>query len=156
MANPKTGPKTVASMVEHDHEVLHASMHELAGLIGAPVPADRFADWKLDLLWRLRDFQNNLQKHFDLEEESSYKSELLRMAPQFAHQIDGLEVEHRKFIADLTAILDHLKSMQRPDSPAIEAVRTGFAALVAGLEEHEGEERTLIQDVFYQDYGVGD
>ena len=156
MANPEKRPKTVASMVEHDHEVLHRTMHELLELIAEPVPADRFADWKLDVLWRLRDFQNNLQKHFDLEEESAYKAELLRLAPQFANQIDDLEVDHRQFIADMVSILDHLKAMQRPDSPEIEAVRTGFRALVEHLEEHEGQERTLIQDVFYQDYGVGD
>lgn len=156
MANPKDSPKTVASVVEHDHEVLHRTMHELLELVDAPVPTDRFADWKLDLLWRLRDFQNNLQKHFDLEEESAYKSELLRLAPQFANQIDHLEIDHRRFIADMAEILDHLKAMQRPDAPQIESVRSGFKTLVEQLEEHEGEERTLIQDVFYQDYGVGD
>lgn len=156
MSHDANKPRTVASMVERDHEMLHASMHELAGLVAAPVPTDGFADWKLDLLWRLRDFQNNLQKHFDLEEESAYKSELLRLAPQVSPKLDHLEDEHRRFIIDLTNVLDHLKGMQRSDSPGIQAVRSGFAAIVLGLEEHEGEERTLIQDVFYQDYGVGD
>jgi hypothetical protein len=156
MSDDAKKPRTVASMVERDHEMLHAGMHELAGLVAAPVSKDRFADWKLDLLWRLRDFQNSLQKHFDLEEESAYKSELLRLAPQFAGQLDHLEDEHRRFIRDLTSVLGYLKGMQRPDSPDIQAVRAGFAAIVLGLEEHEGEERTLIQDVFYQDYGAGD
>lgn len=156
MADEAKKPRTVASMVERDHELLHAGMHNLAGAIAAPVPGEGFAAWKLDLLWKLRDFQNQLQKHFDLEEESAFKSELLRLAPQVAGQLDHLEDEHRRFMRDLTSVLDYLKSMERSDSPAIQAVRSGFAAIVLGLEEHEGEERTLIQDVFYQDYGVGD
>lgn len=156
MSDDAKTPRTVASMVEHDHEVLHRSMHDLARLIAAPVPSDGFADWKLDLLWRLRDFQNHLQKHFDLEEESAYKSELLRLAPHVSGQLDQLEDEHRRFIRDLTSVLDYLKEMHRSDSTNIQAVRSGFAAIVLGLEEHEGAERTLIQDVFYQDYGVGD
>lgn len=147
---------SVAQMVEHDHEVLHQTLHELADYLAAPPPEEGFSAWKLDLLWQLRDFQNSLQKHFDLEEEGAYKVELLRLAPQFAGQIDHLEEEHRKIILDMTHILDTVKGIYTPDNPVMDRVRERFRKVVECLEEHESQERTLIQDVFYQDYGVGD
>lgn len=148
--------KDLARRVEEDHRNLHTSLDSLDGVFEKHCEKGGFAVWKLDLLWQLRDFQNQLQKHFDLEEDGGYNADLIRLAPHLAPQIGNLEEDHRKIISDLNHILDVLKSVVDGESPTLARVQERVEGLVIFIREHESKEHAIIQEAYYQDYGVGD
>ncbi len=146
----------LARRIESDHKNLLKSLDDLDGVFEKEYEDGGFTVWKLDLLWRLRDFQNQLQKHFDLEEDGGYNEDLIRLAPHLAPKVAHLEEDHRKIISDLNHILDVLKRVVDEHSPNLARVRERVEGLVAFIREHEREEHAIIQEAYYQDYGVGD
>ena len=147
---------SITAKVEEDHARLKACMASLADEIEREeVPAD-FTAWKLELLWQLRDFHNQLMKHFDLEEVGGFMADVLRMAPRHANQVVHLEEEHRKIVSDLNHILAEVKRAESMASSQWRRVRVRVEDLFGVIRAHEASEYELMQDVFYQDYGVGD
>ena len=142
--------------IESDHQALHGTMKELEKTFSVvPKPAE-FANWKLDLLWQLRDFNNQLQKHFDLEESTDYNIEISRVAPHLLRRIEHLEEDHLKIISDLSHILGVLKRIDHIESGNIERVKARVDGLISFLRKHEAAEREVMQEAYYQDYGGGD
>jgi len=148
--------KDLANRVDQEHEELRDAIDRLSTLFDRKVESDGFVGWKLDLLWQLRDFENQLQKHFDLEEDGGYNADLVRIAPHLAPSIAHLEEDHRKIISDLDHILDTVKSVENETSPMLPRARKRIDALLSFIREHEAEENAIIQEAYYQDYGVGD
>ena len=146
----------LARRIESDHKNLHESLDNLDGVFDRNYEEGGFAVWKLDRLWQLRDFQNQLQKLFDLEEDGGYNEDLIRLAPHLASQVAHLGEDHRKIISDLYHILDVLKKVVDEHSPNIARVRERIEVLVEFIRGHESKENAVIQEAYYQDYGVGD
>jgi len=142
--------------VENDHHALLDTLKQLDSAFEEIPERDDFTNWKLQRLWQLRDFQNQLQKHFDLEESGGYNEELRRMAPQLSSRIEHLEEDHLKITSDLNHILDVLKLIQHVDSAKLERVKCRVEGLVSFIRRHESEENDVIQEAYYQDFGVGD
>jgi len=143
-------------LVENDHRALLKALADLDNAFSELPEMSGFNQWKLERLWQLRDFLNQLQKHFDLEEAGGFNEELTRSAPQLASRIAGLEEDHLKITSDLNHILDVLKPVPNIESPRIERVKVRLAELIAFIRRHEAEETDLIQEALYQDFGVGD
>ena len=118
--------------------------------------ATSFKSWKIELLWQLRDFHNQLQKHFDLEESGGFNEELARLAPHLVSKVEHLEEEHLKIISDLNHILGVLKGIEHVGSSKIDRVKCRVEGLVSFIRAHETAEHDVIQEAYYQDYGVGD
>ncbi len=152
----KQSDQDMANRVEKDHQELRASIDRLSTLFDAEIDAEGFVCWKLDLLWQLRDFQNQLLKHFDLEEDGGYNADLIHIAPHLASQVAHLEEDHRKIISDLSHILDNLKRIECACSPTLLQVKDRLASLLTFIRKHESEENAILQEAYYQDYGVGD
>jgi len=148
--------RDLANRVDQEHEELRDTIDRLGTVFDRPIEAAGFVGWKLDLLWQLRDFENQLQKHFDLEEDGGYNADLIRIAPHLAPSIAHLEEDHRKIISDLDHILDTVKSVENESSPVLQRAKVRIEALLAFIRQHETEENAIIQEAYYQDYGVGD
>ena len=146
----------LANRINQDHEELRAAVDRLGTLFDREIKSDDFVGWKLDLLFQLRDFQNQLQKHFDLEEDGGYNADLIKIAPHLAQSVAHLEEDHRKIISDLSHILDIVKRIQGDKSPMLLRVKNRIGSLLDFIREHESEENAIIQEAYYQDYGVGD
>lgn len=114
---------TMNQRIENDHKALHSALKHIDVAFDEVPDFATFKDWKIELLWLLRDFLNQLQKHFDLEESGGFNDELSRIAPHLLAQVEHLEEEHLKIVSDLTHILDILKTVNRPDSGKMERVR---------------------------------
>lgn len=152
MAEKRT---TIANRIEEEH----ASLRELMKSVGRYVQSDPegdFAEWKLDLIWTLRDFQNELVKHFDLEEDGGFMDDVIRRAPQESKKAEVLETEHRDFLSELDGITGMLKQINDRNRTELPTVRARVLALIERLHEHEASERDLIYRVYFQDIGVGD
>jgi hypothetical protein len=148
--------KELNSLIEKDHEALQHAMKELeVAFDDNPSPVD-FLNWKLQRLWQLRDFNNQIQKHFDLEENDGYNEELIRIAPHLFGQIEHLEEDHLKISTDLNHIIQVLKQVDRVESAKIDRVKVRVKRLVRYIHEHEDAELRINQDAYYQDIGGGD
>ena len=146
----------LANQVGREHEALRDTMERLGTLFDRKIDPDGFVGWKLDLLRQLRDFENQLQKHFDLEEHGGYNAELIRIAPQLASRIAHLEEDHRKIVSDLDHVLDIVKSIENESSPMLPRVKDRIDTLLTLTRQHESQENAVVQDAYYQEYGAGD
>ncbi len=146
----------LTTRIEEEHRLLKQCMGDLLAELEKEAPEDSFRVWKLHFLWRLRDFQNQLLKHFDLEEERELIDDVLRVAPQYAGRIERQKDDHRRILADLEHTIDMLKGVEQASSSRLILVTGRIRNLMASFDAHEREEVRLVQDVYYQDYGVGD
>jgi len=147
---------TMNQHIENDHINLLKSLDDLETVFDELPAAEDFINWKLGLLWQLRDFHNQLQKHFDLEEQGGYNENLARQAPHLVPKIEHLEEEHLKIISDLNHIIQIIKETDHVESAKIERSKCRIDELIAFIRKHEAVENEVIQEAFYQDYGIGD
>ena len=146
----------LGAQIENEHKALHISLNQLDTAFDELPVSENFQNWKLGLLWQLRDFQNQLQKHFDLEESGGFTADMTRVAPHLVSKIEDLEEDHLKIISDLIHILDVLKSISRADSAKIDRVKCRVEGLLSFIRKHETAENAIIQEAYFQDMGVGD
>ena len=143
----------IAEQIEQEHACLKRDMGNIKNELSRDVIDEDFADWRLELIWRLRDFRNHLCKHFDLEEEGGFMTEITEEAPERVSQVNQLESEHGQILADLDGILTDLKHIELKDSSRLEDVRKRVTELISTLGSHEAAENELIQKVYYREYG---
>ncbi|QXD16142.1 hypothetical protein GQ464_004105 [Rhodocaloribacter litoris] len=146
----------IARQIEDGYRRIGESIETLTRPETWEMPADDFVRWKLDLLWRLRDFQTLLLKQFDLEEEGGFIQDVVRLAPQYAARVETLQEEHHKVVADLNHVLNVLKDIRAPSPARTRRLRERFTDVITLFERHESAENRLLQDVYFQDYGSGD
>ncbi len=148
--------QTAAARVQDEHESLKTTMTAIRAEIKSPLPEEDFGEWKLGFIWRLRDFQNELVKHFDLEEDGGFMQDLVNISPGCASRVEVLKQEHDDIIPRLNELTDRLKRISTNNDEDLGHVAEDVLSLFDLLERHEAAERELIQDVFFQDIGVGD
>lgn len=146
---------TMNELVDSDHKALLSALTDLETAFDEPDIA-HFGEWKLERLWQLRDFLNQLQKHFDLEETGGFNEKMARTAPHLCARIEHLEEDHLKITSDLNHIIDVMKGIYASDSPKLQRVRSRVLDLVTFIREHEAAETDVIQEAFYQEIGMGD
>jgi hemerythrin-like domain-containing protein len=146
----------LATRIQDEHARLEQIIQEIRDELNRPIDSNGFGDWKLGFVWKIRDFQNELTKHFDLEEDGGFMEDVISRAPRFAPQIKTLEEEHIDAVKRLDDITARLKQLSAFDAQAWSEVSDEIMALFDSLEEHEAAERDLILEVYFQDIGVGD
>jgi hemerythrin len=143
----------VARQVEKEHEFLKRDLGEIKMKVMENISAKDFPDWRLEFIWRLRDFKNRLLRHFELEEKGGFMSEVLREAPQVIAKVKALEEEHRQIVENLDGILATCEAMQEKDASRLEAIRSGISELLTTIRQHEAAENSLMQIAYYQEFG---
>lgn len=151
-----TASRSIASRVQEEHESLKSTMASIRAEMALGAQAAHFSDWRLNFVWCLRDFQNALLKHFDLEEDGGFMTDLVAISPGCAARVAILKQEHEDIIPRLNELTEELKGMTSKQPVELERITTGIIDLFELLERHEAAERELIQDVYFQDIGVGD
>ncbi len=142
--------------IEGDHADIAHDLGELKLALMQETTEEKFSDWRLNLVWQLRDFQNRLLKHFDREEEGGFMTEVVKEAPHLAREVDALKVEHGAVKSELDAILWELKEMPVKDEARLAEIRRALEAMMMRLREHERREQVLMQKAFYREYGAQD
>ncbi len=146
----------IAAKIKEEHQHIKQEIANVSRVVNKDVAADEFPRWRLDLLWLLRDFQNDMQKHFDLEEEGGFMSDVLQVAPQNMNAVKKLEEEHEQILNDLQQILADLKALSEKDDAKLELIRKNINDLFALLHHHEETEGELIVNTYLQDEGSVD
>jgi iron-sulfur cluster repair protein YtfE (RIC family) len=146
----------LAKQIQQDHEDLKKEMNLLKQEIQKEVTPGQFGKWRMEFLWRLRDFKNDMLKHFDLEELSDFPNELRKLAPHYMSRFEDIKTDHQKIIIDLEEILQALKSLDEEDAKSFSDIRQKISNLISFIHAHEAEERELLEDTYLQDYGAND
>ena len=146
----------IADKIHEEHEYLKKEMNTIREMMNCDITAAEFPKWRLEFIWLMRDFYNDLQKHFDLEEEGGFMSDVVRIAPQHIGAIDKLEMEHHKIAKDLEGIIHHLKHMETLSEQKMSLICQDVENLLALLAEHEAAEGRIIETAYLMDYGGGD
>jgi len=149
-------PINLSDLIGRVNDSLCRSIASLSDLITRDAEARAYINWKLELLWELRDFQTLLLKHFDLEEEGPYNAALIREAPHCAPRLDELEDQHHNLLTALSRIIADLKQADTIRKAGEAQVCSHIKELLGRVQRHEAAERDLLQDVYFQDYGTGD
>lgn len=149
-------PDVTAATVEADHARLKTIMANLAASADEHVAVEELEAWRRRFLRALRQFQSRLLMHFDLEEDGGFFNGVLRVAPQNYHRIRALEAEHPKIIRELDHLIGFVKNPMRGPERVLPEIRFRLHRLIEMIRVHEAAECALIQDAYYQDYGVGD
>lgn len=144
---------SIAVQIEKEHQCLKRDMGEIHREVMMDIRNEDFQDWRLEFMWRLRDFRNHLLKHFDLEEEGGFMNEILTEKPEAMGQVKRLEAEHDDILASLDTILRDLKIMQKKEIEKLQDIRKRVVTLISSIQAHESAENELIQSVYYREYG---
>lgn len=146
----------IGKQIQQDHEDLKKEMNLLKQEIQKEIPPGQFNKWRMEFLWRMRDFKNDMLKHFDLEELSDFPNELRKLAPHYMSRFEDIKTDHQKIIIDLEDILQALKGLDEANAKSLSDIRQKIGNLISFIYAHEAEERELLEDTYLQDYGAND
>ena len=76
----------------------------------------QFHHWKVEFLLHLRDFVNQLQKHFDLEKDSLFMEEKIQLAPYYKPTLDRFLKTDQDLLQGLENIIADLKRARADDA----------------------------------------
>ncbi len=149
-------PTEIAARIRKEHQHLEEEMKKIRNFISHDVLVSEYPKWRLDFLWILRDFHNVLHKHFDLEEEGGFMSDVLEVAPHRVPAIEQLQKEHDILNQNLLDIIKCLKECQEKEDALLADVKKRILQLLDLLEEHEVSEGELLASTYLQDEGFSD
>jgi hypothetical protein len=146
----------LATQIESDHVRLHGMMSSMSEFLEQDLDPKHFLRWKVESLFQLRDFHNQLAKHFDLEELGGFFTEVLRLSPESANRIERLMADHSEILVVLERRIAELRSAEGPFPDTQDVLRRDLQTIIQRLKGHEALETELLYAAHYQVYGAGD
>ena len=143
------------AQIESDHERLHDVMSTISSFLEEGVEPEHFLRWKIEALFQLRDFQNQLAKHFDLEELGGFFADVIRLSPESFNRIQHLKEDHADILVELTRLISELRTADA-SSNILDVLKKDVQTIMLRLKGHESLESELLYSAYYQVYGAGD
>lgn len=103
----------------------------------------------------LAELGDRLVKHFAIEEEGDYFTELMHRAPQLVVRANELMAQHPRMCSRARQLVTELSAMT-PSEDWWQQTKQRFDAFKAELVKHESGENRLLQDAYTQDIGTHD
>ncbi len=139
-----------------EHRMLREKIEDLKGFLEHPRPdveEEGAHTWASNLAARLLELHGQLYRHFREEERSGFLEEIREASPAMDRAAENLKTDHDRLLSELRAILGAVMAYaecKRPENPNL---RRWTETLLDELVHHEEQEMTLIQDLFYRDFG---
>jgi hypothetical protein len=112
--------------------------------------------WALELTERLARLHEKVSMHFRHEESFGFFDKLESDFPNAEHAIEALRKDHDRILADLRCLLGASLLYGEGKPPPNPHLRHWAMAVLRHIAEHEREETSLLQHLYYQDLGLGD
>jgi hemerythrin-like domain-containing protein len=145
----------IDTKLRQQHEQIKTEIKAISASLSTDVSEEEFPSWRLDLLWALRDCLNDLQKHFDLEEEGGFLSNVLKIAPQHQQAVKRLAEEHGTVSLRLNEAISAIKTLSLADRQNLRPIWEEVESIFRLLREHEAVEGELLLTTYSQDEGAG-
>ncbi|MFO0946743.1 MAG: hemerythrin domain-containing protein [Planctomycetota bacterium] len=134
----------VAHAIEKEHQELGERFRRMRELI----VTDFFWD---EIERALEDLHERVCRHFALEEEGGYMSDVLRNNPNLDPDVNQLRLEHVEMRIDLTDLVEKTRTRSGRD-----VVRRCFQEWLHRQQRHEAKENRLFQLAMNTDIGNKD
>ena len=113
---------------------------------GSPPTMDRSEAVALSL----KNLQERLVCHFELEEEGQLFDDLRERLPMVDDVVEGLRRDHTDFLETVVGLIGRF---ERADAEEFKANREDLDRFVEAFQEHEETENELLQRAYYLDLG---
>ncbi len=138
-----------ATQVDQEHEELR----ELLGAIHKSLTTDNPSP--AQVREQLVVLCNNLESHFQTEENAGFFTEITEKAPRLCNQADKLTHEHESMLEEARALTNLALRCTEPESLSNEVLPM-FHEFSKHLMHHESEENEMMQKAYWDDIGSGD
>ena len=134
-------------MINDDHKSLNSKLENIKVALNTWIASDDFLLWKIEFIWQMREFKNNLFHHFDFEEETGF----------FEHFPNGdsirktygrkIKTEHKHITRELDKILTRLKRIQDVQNPKLKKLEEDILELIEDIYRHENSEINVLNSL---------
>jgi len=110
--------------------------------------SEDFTLWKIEFIWQMREFKNNLLKHFDFEEDSGFFDHFPKTETTGGSYGKKMRTEHRQLMKDLEKILIKLKKIRGINNPELKNLEVDILQLISEISKHENREMGVIDSLY--------
>jgi hypothetical protein len=112
------------------------------------ITSDDFVLWKIEFVWQMREFKNNLFKHFDFEDDNGIFDNFPDGDSNNAKQGERIRTEHKQILGNLDKILTRLKKIKTGNDSELKAIELDIFDLVSDIRRHEKEEIKIVHSIY--------
>jgi hypothetical protein len=112
------------------------------------ITSDDFVLWKIEFIWQMREFKNNLYKHFDFEDDSGLFDNFPDQDNKYANRGERFRTEHKQILSNLDKILTRLKRIKNINDSELKAIESDIFDLVSDIRRHEKEEIKIVHSIY--------
>jgi hypothetical protein len=110
--------------------------------------SEDFTLWKIEFTWQMREFKNNLLKHFDFEEDSGFFDHFPKAQSNGGTYGKRMRTEHKQLAKDLEKILTKLKKIRDIRNPELKKMELDILHLISEISKHENREMSVIDSLY--------
>jgi hypothetical protein len=111
--------------------------------------SEDFTLWKIEFIWQMREFKNNLLKHFDFEEDSGFFDHFPKPQSNGGTYGKRMRSEHKQLAKDLEKILIKLKKIRDIRNPDLKKMEVDIQHLITEISKHEDREIGVINSLYH-------
>ena len=111
--------------------------------------SEDFTLWKIEFIWQMREFKNDLLKHFDFEEDSGFFDHFPKAEANEGTYGKKMRTEHKQLMKDLDKILTKLKKIRDIRNPDLKAMEIDILHLISEISKHETREMGVINSLYH-------
>jgi hypothetical protein len=111
--------------------------------------SEDFTLWKIEFVWQIREFKNDLLRHFDFEEDSGFFDHFPKSQANGGIYGKKMRTEHKQLMKDLDKILTKLKKIRGINNPELKSMEVDILNLISEINKHENREMGVINSVYH-------
>jgi len=122
----------------------------------AAEPPKGYAKWLEELREAFKEFHARMLRHFELEEDGGYLSQVLEARPTLSDRIGLLESEHRQIQMLIENLHPALAACRSDDRLLVHDCCIRIQVLLNCIRDHEAKENELVSQTHSTDLGAAD
>jgi hypothetical protein len=135
--------------IEEEHNNVDRSLENIKIALKTWMESEDFTLWKIEFVWQMREFKNNLLKHFDFEENSGFFDHFPKAEATCGKYGKKMRTEHKQLAKDLEKILNRLKKISDIRNPGIKKIEVDILQLIKEISKHEDREMGVISSLYH-------
>jgi hypothetical protein len=135
--------------IKEEHDSVERSLENIKIALKSWMESEDFTLWKIEFTWQMREFKNDLLKHFDFEEDSGFFDHFPKTTSNSGTYGKRMRSEHKQLAKDLEKILNKLKRIRDIRNPALRKIEVDIRHLISEIIKHEDREMGVINSLYH-------
>ena len=145
----------VADWMVQEHAKITELSDQLRQMVAAPPRGDRGV-WVRELQSRFEEYFGRLHRHFEMEEQGGYLTEVLQLRPTLSAAVALVQQEHEELSELFQDVQSAVRELAPTDNLVLRDCCERVKQLLAWIERHEEHENHIVLYAFTQDLAAGD